>query len=330
MITISTLIISNKRYDYLKETVSSLMKINGNIFIVVNGYFNKTVQFLKETQYNYKNLNFIILNEQIDKSDARNIGVKNVSSDVIYFLDDDAFICKDNIKILEEKFNKYPSLGVIGGPNLTPENSGRFEKISGIMLSTYLLTWKMSRRYIIAGNDRLTDDSELILCNLAVKKDLFAKYNVKFEKLLHYNEENLLLEQLKNNGVKILYSPELSVYHHRRSSLFSFAQQVFYSGKGRALMTFFMPSSLRFVHLIPAFFTLYLLALILGKMTFALLFIYLLIAIYNVLSASILYNIKIHNTGLMMIITFVSHISYGVGFLAGTVKGFLWKIKKLF
>jgi hypothetical protein len=62
-------------------------------------------------------------------------------------------------------------IGIIGGPNLTPQNSTKFERISGVMLSTYLLTWKMSRRYMSTGKDRLTDDSELILCNLAVKKD---------------------------------------------------------------------------------------------------------------------------------------------------------------
>ncbi|MEA5001118.1 MAG: glycosyltransferase [Endomicrobiaceae bacterium] len=330
MVTITTLIISNKRYDYIKETVSSLIKFNCNIFIVVNGYCDKTVQFLRETKTGYKNINFVIINEQINKSDARNTGVKNIDADVIYFLDDDAYIYKDNIRILQEKFDKYPMIGIIGGPNLTPQNSTKFERISGVMLSTYLLTWKMSRRYMNTGKDRLTDDSELILCNLAVKKDLFSKFSVKFERLLHYNEENLLLEQLRKYGVKMLYSPDLAVCHHRRSSILSLALQVFYSGKGRALMTFFMPSSLHFVHLLPSLFIFYLIALAFGKMTFILLFIYFLISIYNVISASVLYNIKIYDSCLMLLIAVTSHLSYGIGFITGTVKGILWKITKLF
>ncbi|MDD5101481.1 MAG: glycosyltransferase [Endomicrobiia bacterium] len=330
MITITTLIISNKRYDYLKETIYSLMKFNSNIFIVVNGFNNEIVIFLEEIKLKYQYINFTILHDKINKSDARNVGVENINTDLIYFLDDDAFIDKNNIQILQEKFETYPLLGVIGGPNLTPINSTKFEKISGIMLSTYLLSWKMSHRYVSIGKDRYTDDSELILCNLAIKKDLFTKYNLKFEKLLHYNEENLLLEELKNNNVKILYSPDLSVYHHRRSSLLPFSLQVFYSGKGRALMTFFIPSSLRLFHLLPSIFIFYLIALYFGKMTFILLFIYLLVSLYNVLFTAILYNINIYDIALMLVITFISHLSYGIGFITGIIQGTIWKIKKIF
>jgi hypothetical protein len=112
--------------------------------------------------------------------------------------------------------------------------------------------------------------------------------------------------------------------------LLPFSLQVFYSGKGRALMTFFIPSSLRLFHLLPSIFIFYLIALYFGKMTFILLFIYLLVSLYNVLFTAILYNINIYDIALMLVITFISHLSYGIGFITGIIQGTIWKIKKIF
>ncbi len=322
------IISSNNKYEYLKETISCAQKFDSDVFVLVNGADVKIEDFLKQTKDFYPKLIFETISDKIDKSSARNICVEKINADVIYFLDDDAFFTADNIKILNEKFNKFPIAGVIGGPNLTPENSSNFEKLSGIMLSTYFLSWKMSSRYAAFGKDRLTDDTELILCNLAVRKSFFQRYNLKFEKKLHYNEENLLLEQMKKCGVKFLYTPDLIVYHHRRSSLYQFLVQVFNSGKGRALMPFFMPSSLHFVYMFPAVFVLYIVWSIFFKTKFILLFIYLLLTINNIANAVYNNKLKFSDIPVMFLISISAHISYGSGFIAGLFNGALWKIKK--
>lgn len=119
--TITALIISsNNRIDYLKENINSLIKFDSNIFVVVNGENDQIVNFLTAKRKNYSHIDFVVLKKQINKSDARNIGIKNIQSEFIYFLDDDTFIDKNNIKIMQNKFNKYPFIGVIGGPNINP------------------------------------------------------------------------------------------------------------------------------------------------------------------------------------------------------------------
>lgn len=319
---------SNNKYEYLRETLSCLKRVNAAVFVVLNGFNKNIAAFLAETKNTYPNLDYLVVNEKIEKSSARNISVENIKSDIIYFLDDDAFFTDDNIKILQDKFLRYPFVGVIGGPNLTPENSTRFEKITGIMLSTYFLSWKMSRRYQRFGNDRLTDDSELILCNLAVKKEIFKKYNLRFEKKLHYNEENLLIEQIKKNNIKVMYTPDLSVYHHRRNSIEEFSQQVFNSGKGRALMLFFMPSSIRFIYVLPALFVIYLAYSLLFTTKFILLAIYILLTVNNIANAFFNNKLKIKDIPLMFLISFSAHLFYGIGFIAGVFQGIIWKLKK--
>ncbi len=249
---------SNNRINNIRENVNSLMKFNSNIFVVVNGQNKEVVNYLTATKKNYSFIDFIVFDEKINKSDARNAGIEKINSEFIYFLDDDVFIDKDNFKVLQDKINKYSFIGVIGGPNLNPPTSTRFQKLVGILLSTYIMTYKTSARYYQKGYDRFTDDTELILCNLAIKKDLLTKYNLKFNKLLHYNEENLLLEQLRKNNVAMLYTPDLYVYHHRRSTLKSFLEQVYNSGKGRGIMTTIMPSSIKLFFIFPTLLFLYL------------------------------------------------------------------------
>ncbi|MBR3628315.1 MAG: glycosyltransferase [Elusimicrobia bacterium] len=330
-LTITALIISsNNRIDYLRENINSLMKFKTNIFVVVNGEDNQIIDFLKATTKNYSNIDFMVLKEKVNKSNARNIGLEKINSQYIYFLDDDTFIDKDNIKIINEKIIKYPFIGVIGGPNLNPSLSLRFQKLTGLLLSSFFMSYKMNARYFKKGTDRLTDDTELILCNLAIKKELFTKYNLKFNKLLHYNEENLLLEQLKEYDIEMLYTPDLVVYHHRRKTLKLFLQQIYYSGKGRGIMSVIKPSSIKLFFVFPTLFILYIVLLFFGKMTLILLNIYLLLILFNTLTIFFINKLKLLDLAILFITTILSHISYGYGFFIGILKGLLWKTKKVF
>ena len=330
MNNITVLIISHDRPEFLKENLASLMKFNTNIFVVVNGFNEQTVNFLTSTKKHYNYLDFTVFEEQTNKSKARNKGVEKIQSEIIYFLDDDAFIDKNNIEILQKKFLEYPFAEVIGGPNITPPTSSRFQKLSGILLSTYLISYKMNARYFAKGVDRLSDETELILCNLAIKKNAFTKHNLKFNELLHYNEENLLLEQLKKFNTAMLYSPDLFVYHHRRATLKSFLEQIYNSGKGRAVMTVIMPSSIKIFFLFPTLFLIYMICAIFDKMTFILLNAYLFITLYNVISAYFIHKLKLLDITIMFIVSILSHLTYGWGFVVGLIKGIIWKMKKNF
>ena len=323
MITITALIIVTDRISYLKENINSLIKFNSNIFVVSNGYNKAISDFLYTTKTTYSKLDFKIIQKQVNKCRARNIGVESVNSDVIYFLDDDTFMEQDNIQILQENFSIYP-VGVIGGSNLTPKNSSRFQKLVGFMLSTPLMSYKMCNRYLSKGSVRFTDDTELILCNLAIKKEIFTKYNLKFNELLHYNEENLLLEQIKQHCIKMLYCPNLNVYHHRRANIKSFLIQVYNSGKGRGIMSVIMPSSIKIFYFLPILFVIYLCLLILKIAPLIFLNLYLIIVLYNVVVIYFSNKLKLLDIPTMFLVSFFSHICYGIGSAIGLITGAIY------
>jgi hypothetical protein len=109
----------------------------------------------------------------------------------------------------------------------------------------------MSSRYAGFAADSWTDDSGLILCNLAIRRDALAGAAPPFDPELIRNEENLLLAHLARGGLRALHAPEFYVHHERRAALAAFVRQCFLSGQGRAQMSVKLPSSLRPYHLAP-------------------------------------------------------------------------------
>ena len=317
------ILIVTHRYERLKESLAKISKFNEKILVVVDGPNQDIVELLKSYQNN--DIRYIVLDKNAGKSRARNIGIKNSQADIIYFLDDDVYFEKDNIEALKSKFKKYPQASIIGGPNLTPKNSSYFQRASGYIFTSVFTAWKMKNRYLNNYvQDVYCDDKSLILCNMAVKREVFEKENIYFDERLNYNEENLFLEYIKDKGYKMLYSPEIFVYHARRPNIAGFSRQVFGSGKGRAVMTKILPKTLSWFNTIPSLFLLYLIFLPLFPLLLIYpLFAYIAINISNALFITISNKESIAVFLYVVILSFVAHVSYGYGFLYG----FLWEQK---
>ncbi len=181
---------------------------------------------------------------------ARNAAVAQARGAWLCFLDDDVTVPQNYFSVLHEKSLRYPEASVIGGPNLTPPHSALFERCVGLLLGSRLCAGPMSRRYAGFSADTWTDDSGLILCNLAVRREALDDAP-PFDPELVRNEENLLLERLARGGRRALHCPELFVHHERRATVGGFCRQCFLSGQGRANMSIKLPASLRLLHLAP-------------------------------------------------------------------------------
>lgn len=181
---------------------------------------------------------------------ARNAALRAARGEAVCFLDDDARVPPDFFARLERKLREYPAADALGGPNLTPPESGRFARLAGALLGSPFGAGPMSRRYRGLPRDAWTDDSALMLCNLALRRRAVAA-GAAFDEGLTRNEENLLLARLARRGGRVLHSPELFVWHERRPGLRAFLRQCFESGVGRAQMTRLAPGTLRPRHLAP-------------------------------------------------------------------------------
>ncbi|MBI4349722.1 MAG: glycosyltransferase [Elusimicrobia bacterium] len=182
---------------------------------------------------------------------ARNLAIAQARGRWLCFLDDDVVVPPDYFATLADKAASHPEADAIGGPNLTPPDSGVFERAVGRLLSSWFGAWRMRRRATGHPHDAWVDERSLILCNLALRAGRLERESLAFDERLERNEENLLLEELRARGARLLHAPGLWVYHERRSTLPAFARQCYRSGVGRARMTFLLPGSLRPAYLLP-------------------------------------------------------------------------------
>jgi len=249
---------------------------------------------------------------------TRNEGIKEASGEIVYFIDDDVVLDSGALKVIKAKFLKYPDISVLGGPNITPWDSSYFQKAVDCVLGSLWGAWKMSKRYVTGAKDMYVDDKSLILCNLCIKNSIFNAKGVRFNEHLVCNEENLLLTQLKQKGYKMLYTPELVVYHKRRSNFLEFCYQVYRSGQGRMQVTILEPGSFNALFFVPAFFALYIISLLFTSNVFFIKLFFVYLAVNLLMSAYI--SIKkgfVSGAPLVFLLSFLGHFSYGFGLISG-------------
>jgi succinoglycan biosynthesis protein ExoA len=189
----------------------------------------------------------------------RNAALKAARGDLIYFLDDDSVPETKNLRRVIGHFSDV-DVKMVGGPNLCPEEAPALEQVFALVLSSWLAFGPSRARYTPVGTVRETSEKELILCNLISRRaDLLALGG--FNEKLYPNEENALMDQLQNDGGKLLYDAQLIVHRRPRSNLRAFAKMLMTYGRGRAEQFRVHPTLGSAMNFVPPLFLIYLIAL---------------------------------------------------------------------
>jgi succinoglycan biosynthesis protein ExoA len=285
------------------------------LLVVCNGSDPETERFLHERAESDLRLRLLEVNEG-SPADARNAALGLAQGDIVYFLDDDVTIAPDLFSRALTTFSNRPEVDVLGGPNLTPLGASDFEQCVGRVLASRLGSGLVCDRYRSRGSLRRTSDRSLILCNLAIRRRAIASRNPVFWGDLVCNEENLLLGLLAGENRGMLHDPSLIVYHSRRSTLVSFAQQIFRYGRGRCQNTLLLPGSLSPIFLIPVFFLLYLVSLTLLRTLGSMLpLVIYALAVTATAVLEAVHNRAISRIPLMMMLYPTCHLAYATGFV---------------
>ncbi|MFH1415432.1 MAG: glycosyltransferase [Elusimicrobiota bacterium] len=260
---LSIIIILNKRYEYIANCLASIYLALKHIedraeveLVLVIDSLNDDIEKKVAELRSMISVKVSIADEEC-KSMLRNYAVSEASGEILYFIDDDATVKEDFIEKVLQKFKQYPDVQIIGGPNLTPADSSLFERAQGYVLSSFWGAAGMKKRYNVSAGDYRADQQSLILCNLGMRRSALDSDNELFDMRLYCNEENHLLKKLGKRDCRMVFSPEIIVYHFRRKKLWQYCCQVFNSGRGRAISMRLDTMNFGFVFLLPGFFALY-------------------------------------------------------------------------
>lgn len=216
---ISAIICTYNRARYLKQcleacTRQSLPIDDFEIVVINNNSTDNTKQVCDDFQNQFPQYQFSYYEEsEQGLSPARNRGIRESRYELITFLDDDAFIANDFLKITVDYFEANTSVAAIGGKILLhyecPEPAWE-NKYLNSLLGYFNIgdeTKPFPRKYYPRGS------------NMSFRKYLFEKYGYFNHELgrkggnLVGGEERDLFERFSQHNITIHYVPQALVYH---------------------------------------------------------------------------------------------------------------------
>ncbi|OGU30465.1 MAG: glycosyltransferase [Ignavibacteria bacterium GWA2_35_9] len=286
------------------------------LLVVDGGSNDKTVSIVSEWQKDYPNIKLII-NPKKYVPFALNIAIKQSSGSPIIRLDAHTEYASDYFLSLLETFDKTGA-DIVGGP-MRKKGKTNFQKAVVYVTSTVLgLGGSKIHRVEYSGY------SDHVYLG-AWKRSLFEEVGYFDEGLLR-NQDDEFHYRAKSKGKKIFLNSDIKSYYYPRSDFKSLIKQYFQYGVFKPIVSKKVKSEIKLRHIIPFLFVLYLF--------FSLLFffhaiIYLPLLIYILLC--LFFSVKSRlNLKSMVITLFVFpaiHISYGMGYIIGLMKLFVWDEK---
>ena len=202
--------------DYVRETVSYIQALdlhNWELIIVPNGP--------DQNEWGLDQRISLISSGRVGPADKRDQAAKIAEGEILVFLDDDSYPQSDLLSVATKYFDDE-SVSAIGGPAITPDSDSYWQKVSGAVFLSRL-TGGNPERYIPVGKEREVDDWPSV--NFMVRKSDFIEVG-GFDSPYWPGEDTHLCLKLIQKTKKIMYAPELIVWHHRRAGLLCHMKQV--------------------------------------------------------------------------------------------------------
>jgi len=167
--------------------------------------------------------------DEIAQGSKKDAGAANAAGEIIAFVDDDAFPRNDWLRNAVKYFED-PTVGAVCGPGVAPFHQAILEKASSAIWDSPLGSGPARYRYV--PTKMFFVDGEAPGYNLFVRCSLFLKIGGIAAKF-RAGEDAILAEKIRRSGMKIVYAPDVVVYHRRRPLFMPFLQQIMTYGMHR-------------------------------------------------------------------------------------------------
>lgn len=222
------------------------------IIVVDNCSVDKSNKLLEKKYNKLENIIILNNNDNLGFSKGNNIGFiyakYELKSDFICLLNNDTIVNQKNfIDLIIEKYNNY-KFGVLGPDIISTQNNESTNpqsergktifdfniyifKLRIYLLLNYLFIDKLFKILLYNAKKKLFKIHKNIIYKTErfnvqlhgaclIFSPLYIKeYDGLLEKTFMYMEEDILYAMCKKNGIKIMYTPHLIVYHKEGSTL---------------------------------------------------------------------------------------------------------------
>ena len=153
----------------------------------------------------------------------RNLAVKSAITEFIAFIDSDAFPQKDWLSSALQTLKTDMSVGMVGGPNISPTAQDEERNFVGMATKSWLVAGKWNFYKSARSRARYCDN--LPSCNLILRKELFEQLNGMNEEL-DVGEDTDFCARMIAAGYRVFFNPKVVVHHYDRKILDYFRQRM--------------------------------------------------------------------------------------------------------
>ena len=169
--------------------------------------------------------------------------------EILAFIDDDAFPARDWLTRALARLED-PEIAAVGGPGLTPPDSRFRERTGGAFYESYFGSAHLRARFRPVGGVRPVDDWPAF--NFVVRREALAAVG-GWRSTFYGGEDTKLCLALRDAGFRVMYDPDVVVYHHRRPIFGPHLRQVGNVGRHRGyFVRAFSGTSARPIYFAPA------------------------------------------------------------------------------
>ncbi|MFH1456761.1 MAG: glycosyltransferase family 2 protein [Patescibacteria group bacterium] len=217
---ISIIIVNYNGQEFLSDCLESVLKSDYpsyEVILVDNNSSDESVNIVKNK---FPQIKIIINKKNLGFAKANNIGIKQVSGDAIFLLNNDTIIHKDLVKILSNELFSSEQIGMVGPKIYFLEKGKKPDNQKTIWFAGGKINWQKATSWHIAKNqddnnyiDEKKEVDFITGCALMIKKEVINKIGLLDEKFFAYYEDADWCLRAKKAGYKIIYIPFGGVWH---------------------------------------------------------------------------------------------------------------------
>jgi glycosyltransferase involved in cell wall biosynthesis len=187
-------------------------------------------------------LKTIVTEKIFNPSEKRNLGLKSAKGKFLAFIDSDAYPDSDWLKKALPYF-RNPAIAAVGGPGLTPPEDSLLQRLSGHVWCSRIGTGGVGTYRCLPGPARYVDDYPTF--NLIVRKSDLWKIGGFTAPYWPGEDTSLCHDLVYKLNKKIIYSPKVIVFHHRRKLFGPHLKQIRLYGVHRGYLARTLPKTSR-------------------------------------------------------------------------------------
>ena len=185
---------------------------------------------------------------------SRNYGAERAQGEYLIVLDSDVVLPEGYLKAVDDELRREPA-DAFGGPDAAHASFSDVQKAISYSMTSFFTTGG------IRGGKKKLDKFYPRSFNMGIRRDVYQQLG-GFSKM-RFGEDIDFSIRIFKAGCSCRLFPDAWVWHKRRTDFRKFFRQVFNSGIARINLYKRYPESLKLVHLLPAAFTVGVIALIL-------------------------------------------------------------------